>query len=94
MHRRTFRSRPTPLLAKPTVTVLKQSSVYPTIGGDEIPGFFSTLVARSQLSSRARTTGACSLSRIFPVARTGDLPACQGWVYSGIDNGDNFLKKN
>jgi hypothetical protein len=75
------------------VTVLKQSSVYPTIGGDET-GFFLD-IGRTLTTVQPCADNWCLLAvPDLPGGPHGDLPAGQGRVYSGIDNGDNFLKKN
>lgn len=80
--------------AKQTVTVLKESSAYPEIGGTEIPGF-SLDVGRTLTTVQPCADNWCLLLiPDLPGGNHGNLPAGQGYVYSGADNGDNFLKIN
>jgi hypothetical protein len=78
-----------------SVTVLKESTVYDSKGGNEIgEGFF--LPVGSTFNTGDPCADNWCLLKIpdLPGGAHGQLSAGFGWVYSGIDSGENFLKLN
>jgi len=81
--------------AKQTVTILQQSDVYDAANGGRIEAPFFLDVGRT-LDTVSPCTGDWCLLAIpdLPGGGHGNLPDNQGFVYSGLVNGDNFVKVN
>ena len=76
--------------AKQTVTVQKESSVYAVPGGAETPGI-SLGVGRTYTIVKPCDPNWCLLTIPELQQQLEGLPAHQGWVYSGIQDGDPWL---
>jgi hypothetical protein len=86
--------------AKQTVTVQQESTVYDSVGGNPIKDADGVDFFIKPGDPNYETVQPCAnnwcLLKIpkLPAGSHGNLPAGQGWVYSGIDTGENFLKVN
>lgn len=80
-----------------SVTILKQSNVYDSkdngnrIGGD---GFFLDVGQTFEIGDPCANNWCVLKIPGLPGGPHGQLSAGFGWVYSGIDSGENFLKVN
>jgi hypothetical protein len=81
--------------AKQTVTILQQSDVYDAANGNHIEEPFFLEVGRT-LDTVSPCTGDWCLLSIpdLPGAGHGKLPDNQGFIYTGLANGDNFVTVN
>lgn len=76
--------------AKATVTVLQNSDVYDAKGGNRVgPDTYFLTAGRTLTVVEPCADNWCHL-----VIPDPQVPGGQGWVYSGIDSGENFLKVN
>jgi hypothetical protein len=81
--------------AKQTVTILQQSDVYDAANGNHIEEPFFLEVGRT-LDTVSPCTGDWCLLSIpdLPGAGHGKLPDNQGFIYTGLANGDKFVTVN
>jgi hypothetical protein len=81
--------------AKQTVTILQQSDVYDAANGNHIEEPFFLEVGRT-LDTVSPCTGDWCLLSIpnLPGAGHGNLPDNQGFIYTGLANGDKFVTVN
>jgi hypothetical protein len=81
--------------AKQTVTILQQSDVYDAANGNRIEEPFFLEVGRT-LDTVSPCTGDWCLLSIpdLPGAGHGQLPDNQGFIYTGLSNGDKFVTVN
>jgi hypothetical protein len=81
--------------AHQSVTVLKESTVYDSKGGNEIgDGFFLPVGSKFDTGDPCADNWCLLKIPALPGGPHGQLAAGFGWVYSGIDSGENFLKLN
>jgi hypothetical protein len=81
--------------AKQTVTIVQQSDVYDAANGNQIEAPFFLEVGRT-LDTVSPCTGDWCLLSIpdLPGAGHGKLPDNQGFIYTGLANGDKFVTVN
>jgi hypothetical protein len=79
-----------------SVTILKESTVYDSKGGNQIGGDFFSLGVGSTYDTVQPCADNWCLLKIpgLPGGQHGQLSAGYGWVYSGIDTDENFVKVN